>query len=303
MNRRRVAVTGASGFVGSALVAELRREGAEVVVISRRATSEGRPGEGRGANDSLESAMENVDGVVNLAGATIARRWTAARKREILDSRVLGTRRLAEAMARPASAARVLVCASAVGYYGNRGNEWLDEKSAPGAGFLAGVTRAWEQAADPARAAGVRVVHLRFGLVLGVGGGVLARLVRPFSLGLGGRLGDGRQWMSWIALDDLLATIRFALETGTLAGAVNAVSPSPVTNAEFTATLARVLRRPAVAHVPGVALRLVFGEMATETLLASQRVRPSRLVHAAFPFARADLDGAVRHALHQQRYR
>jgi len=278
---RRVAVTGASGFVGSALVAVLRRDGDEVLTIRRGEVA----------------ALEGVHAVVNLAGATIGRRWTTARKREIRDSRVRGTRLIAETLARLAPAPRVLVSASAVGYYGDRGDEWLDENSAPGAGFLAEVAVAWERATEPARDAGVRVVHLRSGLVLGAGGGALARLRTPFTLGVGGRLGSGRQWMSWVSLDDLLALIRFAIANDTVSGAVNAVAPSPVTNAEFTATLARVLHRPAFAHVPAIALRLLFGEMAAATLLASQRVRPERLERAGFSFAHRSVEPALRHAL------
>ncbi len=281
MTPRRVGVTGASGFVGSALVAALRRDGSEVVTIGRGDVA----------------ALEGVHAVVNLAGAPIGRRWTARRKREIVDSRVQGTRRIAETLARRDSPPSVLVSASAVGYYGDRGGEWLDESSAPGKGFLAEVALAWERATEPARTAGVRVVRLRLGLVLGAAGGALPRLLTPFSLGAGGRLGSGRQWMSWISVDDLVAAIRFALATRTLSGAVNAVSASPVTNAEFTTTLARVLARPAFAHVPAIALRLLFGEMAVETLLASQRVRPAQLERAGFTFAQPSLEGALRHAL------
>jgi len=297
---RRVAVTGASGFVGSALVAALRRDGSEVVTISRRAIEgqlQHEPASGGIDVNGLADALKGVHAVVHLAGAAIGRRWTAGRKREILESRVQGTRLIAETLGRVGPPSPVLVSASAVGYYGDRGDEWLDEESAPGAGFLAGVAVAWERATEPAHAAGARVVRLRFGIVLGTAGGTLPRLLTPFSLGAGGRLGSGRQWMSWISVDDLVAAIRFALATRALSGAVNAVSASPVTNAEFTATLARVLARPAFVHLPAMALRLLFGQMAVETLLASQRVRPARLERAGFAFAQPSLEGALRHVL------
>ncbi|MFI5310730.1 MAG: TIGR01777 family oxidoreductase [Gemmatimonadales bacterium] len=285
MKPGRVAVTGASGLVGSALVPALRRDGCEVMAVARP----------RGVLDT--AALEGADAVVHLAGAPIGRRWMAARKREILDSRVSGTQRVAEAIARARPTPRSLICASAVGYYGNRGDEWLDEDSVPGTDFLAEVTAAWERAAEPARAAGVRVVHLRLGIVLSPGGGALPRMLTPFSLGVGGRLGNGRQWMSWIALSDLLSVFRFALASDELSGAVNAVAPEPVTNAEFARTLARVLRRPAIFPVPAVVLRAIFGEMAGATILASQRARPARLERAGFRFAQPRLESALRHEL------
>jgi hypothetical protein len=296
---RRIAVTGASGFVGSALVAALRGDGCEVLTVGRRATGKGRSGkpdvEWDPRNGTLSAAaLAGVDGIVHLAGETVGRRWTRARKREIRDSRVVGTRLVADTIARLDPAPRVLVSASAIGYYGSRGDEWLDENSAPGADFLAEVTRAWELAADPARAAGVRVVCVRAGLVLGRTGGALKRMLPPFRLGFGGRLGGGGQWVSWIALADLVAVLRFALGTDTITGAVNAVSPSPVTNSEFTSTLARVLGRPALAPVSGFALRALFGDMAGCTLLASQRVRPARLERAGFEFTQPALEGALR---------
>ena len=243
------------------------------------------------------TVLEGVDAVVHLAGETIAQRWTPAAKRRIRDSRVIGTRLIAETMARLDKGPRVLIVSSATGYYGSRGDEWLDEGSAPGTDFLAEATGAWERAADAARAAGVRVVHVRTGLAMSPRGGALAKLLTPFRFGVGGRLGDGRQWMSWIALDDLVAVFRFALDTDVLTGAVNAVSPSPVTNAEFTSTLARALSRPAVMTLPAIALRALFGEMAVGTLLASQRARPLVLERAGFRFAYPVLEDALRHVL------
>jgi uncharacterized protein (TIGR01777 family) len=302
MKPRRIAVTGASGFVGSALVAALRDAGCTVLTIGRHA-----PGRRSKSIPDVEwnprtgtldaAALAGVEAVVHLAGSPVGRRWTSARKREIRESRVLGTRLIAQTMARLSPMPQVLIVASAIGYYGSRGDEWLDEESAPGTDFLAEVVVAWEGAADAARAAGVRVVHARTGLVLGRTGGALARLLPPFRVGLGGRLGGGRQWMSWITLADLVSALRFTLETDTVAGAVNAVSPSPVTNAEFTSTLARVLGKPVRAPVPAIALRILFGEMAAATLLASQRVRPGRLERAGFACEHPKLEEALRFEL------
>ena len=253
----KVAITGAGGLIGGALSAALRARGHQVLAVPRDV-----PGLG------------GADAVVHLGGAPIGVRWTAARKRAIRDSRVTGTRRVVEAIARAVPAPNVLVCASAIGYYGNRGDEELTEASPPGSDFLAQVVREWEQAA---LAAPVRSVQLRFGIVLSAHGGALARMLPAFRLGVGGRLGSGAQWMSWIGLHDLVRAILFAIESSGLDGPVNAVAPHPVTNAEFTRTLARVLRRPAVVPVPVFALRALFGEMAGLTLLASQRVAPARL--------------------------
>jgi uncharacterized protein (TIGR01777 family) len=236
-----------------------------------------------------------VDAIVHLAGAPIAERWTLERKRAIIESRVLGTRRLVGAIGRSGPAPRVFVCASAIGYYGDRGDEQLTEASQPGTDFLAVAARDWEAAARSA--SGMRTVQLRFGVVLSVEGGALSKMLPVFRIGAGGRLGSGRQWMSWVGLHDLLRVIRFAIESDGLSGPVNAVAPRPVTNAEFTATLGRVLRRPAVLPVPAVVLRAVFGEMASLTMLASQRVAPARLEQAGFEFQFPALEGALRHEL------
>ena len=241
-----------------------------------------------------QADIGGADAIVHLAGAPIAVRWTARRKREMLESRVQGTRRIVEAIARQERAPRVLVCASAIGFYGDRGNEELTEESGPGSDFLAQVVREWE---DAARAARVRSVQLRFGLVLSPHGGALAKMLPAFRLWVGGRLGSGAQWMSWIGLHDLVRAIRFAIDSNEMSGAVNAVAPQPVTNAEFTATLGRVLRRPAVMPVPAMALHALFGEMAGLTMLASQRVKPARLERAGFRFEYPALEGALRHEL------
>jgi len=311
----RVAVTGATGLVGSALVPALRAAGHRVDRVSRRPP---RPGttdiQWDPAGGRLDSrALEGVDAVVHLAGESIAAtRWTAAAKARIRDSRVGGTRLVAETLARLDRRPRVLVSASAVGYYGDRGDEPLTEDSPPGPGFLADVARAWEAAADPARASGIRVVHPRLGLVLAGQGGALPRMALPFRLGLGGVIGSGRQYWSWIALDDVVRVIELALAAfttndltpvilkkllGGLTGAVNVAAPAPATNREFTRVLGRVLRRPTLLPLPAPAVRLLMGEMGEALLLGSTRVLPRQLEHAGFRFRHPDLEGALRAAL------
>lgn len=295
---QRVAITGTSGLIGSHLAALLRARGHAPVPVVRRAA---RPGEiawdpARGEIDPAPFA--ETDAVVHLAGESIAAgRWTPARLEAIRRSRVEGTRLLAQALARCAAPPRALISASAVGIYGDRGDEILTEASPPGSGFLAELARAWEEATAPAQGAGIRVVHLRIGMVLSAAGGALPRLLPVFRLGLGGRLGHGRQFMSWIALDDLLEVISHALADERLSGPVNAVSPQPVTNREFTEALGRVLRRPTVLPAPAPLLRLVFGEVADALLLASTRVVPARLTALGFRFQCADLTDALRWVL------
>ena len=291
----KVAIAGASGFVGTALSAALATRGDTIVRIGRGAGSDVQWDPAAGMLDP--SALEGVDAVVNLAGATIAARWTHAHKRAILESRVNGTRLLAGRCAKLERKPGVLVCGSAIGIYGSRGDEWLDEASAPGDDFLAGVVRAWEAAAAPARDAWIRVVFLRTGLVLNPRGGALAKMLLPFQLGVGGRIGSGKQWMSWISLTDLVGAVRFVLDTPGIAGAVNAVAPEPVTNSTFTATLARILRRPSVVPVPALALRTLLGEMAEGTVLASQRVRATVLEPSGFEFRHPTLSSALRFEL------
>lgn len=293
--QRRIAITGASGFIGSALARSLTTDGNEVVRIGRDEGSDVRWDPARGALD--ESALDGVAAVVHLAGATIAKRWTQERKREIRESRLQGTRLIAEHCARMTRPPEVLVSGSAIGIYGSRGDDWLDERSAVGDDFLAAVSREWEEATAPARAAGIRVVLLRTGVVLHPAGGALAKMLLPFQLGAGGWLGTGRQWMSWISRTDLIGAIHHALQTPAIAGPMNATAPEPVTNRTFTATLARVLRRPALVPVPAFALRLLFGEMADGTVLASQRVRPAVLEGAGFRFQHPSLSSALRFEL------
>jgi len=294
----RIAVSGSHGLIGSALVQALAQAGHEVVRLVR----DGAGGTGiawdpeRGTLD--RSALEGIDAVVHLAGYGIAeRRWTAPVKELIRSSRVNGTRLLATALADMVRRPQVLVAASAIGYYGDRRDTWLEEDSEPGTGFLADVCRAWEAAAEPARAAGIRTVTARIGIVLSPEGGALQRMLLPFKLGLGGRIGSGQQYMSWVARDDVVAAIQFAIEQSSLAGPVNVVAPEPVTNREFTQVLARVLRRPAFLPLPSFLARLAFGEMADALLLASTRVRPRRLLEAGYTFRFPTLEAALRHLL------
>jgi hypothetical protein len=242
--------------------------------------------------------LEDLKAAIHLSGANVAaQRWTPAYKREMTLSRVHSTRSLAATLARLRRPPEALLVASAVGFYGDRADELLDETFAPGSGFLADLCREWEAAAQPAREAGIRVVHLRFGVVLGPGPGALSRMVPLFRLGLGGRLGAGKQWMSWISLADALSAILFILDTPTLSGPVNLTAPNPVTNAQFTRCLGRAVHRPAIFAVPAFALRLALGEMASEALLASARAYPSRLTSAGFRFTHPTVDEALPAAL------
>jgi uncharacterized protein (TIGR01777 family) len=295
-----VAVTGASGLIGTAVVRRLRSEGHQVLRLTRSRPSgpdqlQWDPMAGRLDPDALAKA----DAVVHLAARNIGDRlrWTAATKRDLLQTRVEGTGLVAETMAGLAEGPRVLVCASGVGFYGDRGDEVLTEASSGGRGFLADVVRRWEEAADPARAAGLRVVHLRTGPVQTAAGAGLPKQALMFRLGIGGRLGSGRQWLSWISLDDIAGAYLHALTREDLDGPVNAVAPNPVTNAEFTATLARVLHRPAVLHIPAFGPRLVLGEAADELLFVSQRARPARLLATGYRFQFPELEPALRHTL------
>jgi uncharacterized protein len=295
-----IAVTGGSGLIGTAVIQRLRQGRHQITHVVRRPAGPGEvlwdPAGGR--LDPV--ALEGVDAVIHLAGENVGTRWTAARKRRIRESRVNGTRLLSETIARLPRPPRVLISVSAVGIYGDRGDEILTEASAPAdpnSYFLASVCQEWEAAADPARAAGVRVVHPRFGVVLSPAGGALRKMLLPFRLGVGGRVGEGSQWLSWISIDDAVGVIHHALETGALEGPLNATAPNPVTNRDFTRTLGRVLRRPTPFPVPARALRLVLGEMANETLLASARALPAKLLQSGYQFRHPDIEGALRHVL------
>jgi uncharacterized protein (TIGR01777 family) len=243
------------------------------------------------------AALDGADAVVNLTGENIAQRWTREHKQAILTSRVRSTEILAKTMTAVRTAPRVFLSGSAIGFYGSRGDEPLDEQSAPGTGFLADVVRQWEQAALPARAAGIRLVYPRLGLVMNPEGSVLAKLIPVFNVGGGGRVGKGTQWMSWIALHDLLRALAFLITAERIDGPVNVTSPNPATNADFSHTLGSVLHRPAVAAVPEFAIKLMFGEMGEETLLSGQRVVPRRLLESEFRFDYPELDAALRHEL------
>jgi len=296
----RVLLSGSSGLVGSALIPALVSGGHEVVCLVRSQprdeASEVRWDPQAGEIDG--AGLKGVDAAVHLAGESIAAgRWTAARKDRILESRVRGTRLLAEALAGLEQRPAVLVSASAVGYYGDRGEETLTEESDSGSAFLSEVCRQWEAATEPAVEAGMRVVNLRSGVMLSTAGGALPRLLTPFRLGVGGTLGSGKQFMSWIAIDDVVGAILHVLTTETLRGPVNAVAPQARTNREFTKTLGRVLRRPTLLPMPAFAARLAFGQMADELLLCSQRAEPAKLVASGYKFRFPELEGALRHLL------
>ena len=294
-----VAISGATGLIGSALAARLRARSVRVRRLVRTAHPQSPddivwdPMRGVLSPNDLEGA----EAVVHLAGEPLAHRWTDARKRAIRESRVRGTELVARTIAALDRRPRVLLSGSAIGIYGDRGDEPVDEESALGSGFLAGVTREWEAASVAAADAGVRVVLLRTGIVLSPNGGALERLLLPFRLGVGGPIGSGRQWMSWISLEDHVRAMEHALATTGMHGAVNLVSPNPVTNAEFAATLGRVLSRPALVPAPAFALELVYGEMARATILAGQRVLPKMLLRAGFHFAHPTLEQALRYEL------
>ncbi|MBS1852194.1 MAG: TIGR01777 family oxidoreductase [Acidobacteria bacterium] len=293
----RVLLSGASGFIAAALVPELQKQGFEVFQLVRGAARE----ENQIAWDPIQplspKQVSGFDTVIHLAGEPIMGRWSGAKKRRIRESRVLGTRHLSDALAEAAERPRVFLAGSAIGYYGDRGDEVLLEESAAGQGFLPDVCREWEAATQAASEAGVRVVHLRTGLVLSSQGGALGRMLTPFRLGVGGNVGNGRQWWSWIDMADQVGAILHILQTESLRGAVNLVAPNSVTNAEFTRTLAGVLHRPAIFPVPAFVVRLVFGEMGKELLLASQRVEPAKLLGSGYRFRYSGLRASLQAAL------
>lgn len=298
----RVLVSGTNGLVGMALVPTLTRSGHTVVRLVRTTPQPGQtdvpwdPTTGRIGTP----ALEHLDAVVHLAGENIATgRWNAAKKARIRDSRVHGTRLLCDALAQLVHPPKVLISASAIGYYGDRGAQMLRETSTPGSGFLAEVCQAWEAATAPAVARGIRVVHLRLGMILSTVGGALATMLRPFRFGLGGVVGSGQQYISWITLQDVVDVIQHGLTTDTLHGPVNAVAPEAVTNATFTHTLGAVLRRPTRFPLPAFVARALFGEMADALLLSSLRVVPAQLQASGYPFTHPDLAMALRALLHR----
>lgn len=293
----RVLVSGSSGPIGKALLPALREQGFEVSRLVRSKPTAGDivwdPGK------PLDPRfVSSYDAVVHLAGETIVGRWTEAKKRRIHDSRAAGTRNLADALAQAAQHPRVFVSASAIGYYGNRGDEVLREGSSSGDDFLSAVCRDWEANTQPAAQAGVRVVQTRFGVILSPDGGALPAMLPPFRLGLGGRIGRGRQWWSWIHIADVISAILHAIRTESLQGPMNVVAPNPVINSEFARILAGVLHRPAIFPMPAFAARLAFGQMADELLLASQRVEPARLLASGYRFKYTDLRPALEDLLY-----
>lgn len=289
----KILVTGASGLIGSALIPALAAAGHHAIGL-RRDSGEG-PSWNPQTGDVDAASLDGSEAIVHLAGANIGeKRWTEGRKRLIVESRVGPTRALAERLARLDHPPGTLIVASAIGIYGNRGEEWLDESAPAGSGFLADVVRQWEAACTPAADKGIRVVNLRFGIILTPRGGALARMLLPFKLGLGGPIGSGRQYWSWVGIDDIVGAVRHALERGGLFGPVNVVAPSPVTNREFSRTLARVLARPAFFPLPALAARLALGEMADELLMYSARVKPGKLVATNYRFHDAELEACLR---------
>jgi uncharacterized protein (TIGR01777 family) len=295
---RKLLFSGASGLIGASLVRAAEAERIQTLQLIRREPRKPEeiswnPQAGQPVRDL--ALLERLDAAIHLSGANIsAQRWNAARKREIVESRVGSTRALLKVLMALKQPPATLLCASATGIYGERGDEILDEESPPGEGFIADTCRAWEAEASAASEAGIRVVHLRFGVVLAAEGGALGRMLPVFRLGLGGNLGSGRQWMSWIALNDAVRAIFYILDAGALRGPLNIIAPNPVTNAEFTRALGRSLHRPAMIPVPRFALRLAFGEMADEVLLASTRAVPDRLLQAGFTFELPNLDSALK---------
>lgn len=291
-----ILVFGGSGLVGTALCVALRHDGVHAVPL--RAPRAGDAAWEPAATAAQLEALEGADAIVNLSGASIGDgRWTPERKRVLRDSRIDSTRLLVDAMARLRQKPKVFVCASAVGYYGSRGDEELTESSAAGTDFLGGVTHEWEAQAQQAEGSGIRTVMTRFGVILSANGGALPRMLTPFKMGAGGRLGDGKQWMAWVEIQDVVGAIRWIIANPEARGPVNVVSPNPVQNSEFTRVLARVLHRPAIFPAPAFALRMMLGEMADALLLSSQRAKPEKLVAGGFRFRFETLKPALREVL------
>ncbi|HET9409135.1 MAG TPA: TIGR01777 family oxidoreductase [Candidatus Sulfotelmatobacter sp.] len=308
----RILVSGVSGPIGGALVPSLKANGARVARLTRgngNRSGAGSSTAGHGSNHEeariswdpakpiTPEAVSGFQAVIHLAGETIVGRWTEAKKARIRDSRIEGTRHLAEALALASEKPQVFVCSSAIGYYGNRGDEILKEDSSPGEGFLPQVCQEWEAATDPAAQAGIRTVQMRTGVVLTRHGGALGKMLLPFKLGVGGNVGSGRQWMSWIDIEDMVGAIHHILNNDLLHGPVNMVAPKPVTNAEFTKTLGNVLSRPTIFPLPEFAVKTVFGQMGEEVLLWSERVEPTKLIMNGYPFRFRELRTSLRHVL------
>lgn len=294
----KILIGGSHGLVGTALIKSLETEGHEIFRLVRHAPTSKTEVEWSPDRYSIALArIEGFDAVVNLAGESIAERWTDEKKRRIRESRVKGTKLLGDALANLTVRPKTFICASAIGYYGNRGDEILTESSAPGDDFLADVCQKWEEATALATEKGIRVVNTRFGVILDTEGGALKKMLPPFRMGVGGKIGSGKQWMSWIALDDVVGGIQFALANDSIKGPVNFVAPNPVTNAEFTKTLGKALSRPTLFPMPGFAVKLLFGEMGEALLLGSERVAPKRLMAEGYEFRFSQLEPALAHIL------
>lgn len=299
----RILVSGTSGPIGTALLPTLSANGAHITRLIRKehphSGNEHQSIPWDPAQPLASNALSGFDAVIHLAGETIAGRWSEAKKKKIRDSRVIGTRNLAQALAQAKDKPQVFICSSAIGYYGNRGDELLTEESQNGSGFLSDVCQEWEAATRTAAEAGIRTILMRTGIVLSPRGGALGKMLPAFKVGVGGRIGDGRQWMSWIDVQDLVGAIHHILKSDLLNGPVNMVGPRPVTNAEFTETLAGVLSRPAIFPLPAIAVKLLLGEMGETLLLGSQRVEPTQLVSTGYPFRfrtlRASLENTLKH--------
>jgi uncharacterized protein (TIGR01777 family) len=295
----KILIGGSHGLVGTALIKSLEAEGHEIFRLVRHAPTAKTEVEWSPDRYSIALArIEGFDAVINLAGESIAEgRWTDDKKRRIRDSRVKGTKLLGDALANLTVPPKIFICASAIGYYGNRGDEILTEASPAGDDFLAKVCAEWEDATALATEKGIRVVNARFGVILDTEGGALKKMLPPFRLGVGGKVGSGKQWMSWIALADVVGALNFALTNDSLRGPVNFVAPNPVTNAEFTRTLGKVLSRPTLLPIPAFVVKLLFGEMGEALLLGGQRVAPERLKSGEYKFQYPELSGALQHLL------
>lgn len=299
--RMRILISGSTGLIGTALITLLKAQGHHITRLVRAPGKYPEPAVMWNPAGGIlnASACEGFDAAVHLAGENIAKRWSAKQKAKIRDSRVQGTLLLSSTLAKLNKPPRVLVSASAIGYYGDRGSEILREDSKPGSGFLAETSLAWEKAAEPAAKAGIRVVHPRLGVVLTPAGGALQKMLLPFKLGVGGVMGSGRQYWSWVALDDVIGALQHCLQTDSLRGPANIVAPQAVTNREFTKALGRVLSRPTIFPAPAFAVKLLLGEMADDLLLSSARVEPAQLLASGYKFRHTELEQTLRALLHK----